>query len=353
MNKKLRIVVASIAVLGSLMLIACGQQETEAEAADGKLRIQGAGATFPAPLYQKWAEVYAQDHPDVSISYDSVGSGEGIKRFIAESVDFGASDAAMRDSEIAQVKRGVQLIPATAGMVVLAYNIPGVTGDLKLSREVYTDIFRGEIRTWNDPRIKAANPELDLPNLNIVIVARKDSSGTTYVMTNHLSAIDEEWRDRGPGTGKLIDWPGETMVASGNEGVAQRIKISEGAIGYVEYGFAKRLGLPMALLENKAGRFVKPNASSGQVALKGGSQDLPDHLRFFIPDPDGASSYPIVGYSWLLLYDQYPDAAKAAVLKDSVKWSLTEGQKYGEELGYIPLPEEVATTALAVVDRIR
>ena len=316
------------------------------------VRLQGAGATLPAPLYDKWIAVYQHDHPTVSISYDAVGSGEGIKRFIAGSVDFGASDSAMQDSEIAQVQRGVRLAPVTACMVVLAYNLPELKGELKLKREVYLAIFAGRIRDWDDPRIKASNPNLALPHKTIAVVVRLDSSGTTYAFTNHLSAISAEWRDRGPGVGKVIGWPGGAMIARGNEGVATRIKISDGAIGYLEYGFARRLNLPMAWLENKAGHFIQPDAQSGQQALLNGSAAAPDNLRLFMPDPEGETAYPIVTYSWLLLYDQYPDAAKLAALKDFVSWALGEGQRYSAELGYIPLPQPVATPALKRVDGI-
>ncbi|MGH8629075.1 MAG: phosphate ABC transporter substrate-binding protein PstS, partial [Gammaproteobacteria bacterium] len=330
-------------------LFSCKQQEAPSVTA-GKMQVRGAGATFPAPLYEKWIETYRRQNRDLELHYENVGSGEGIKRFIAGSVDFAASDAAMKDSEIAQVERGVRLVPATAGMVVLAYNLWGVEGDLKLKRDVYVDIFAGKIRKWNDPRIKETNPDLVLPSMDITTVSRLDSSGTTYALTNHLSAISAQWKD-GPGVGKLIDWPGPTMVARGNEGVAQRIKLSEGSIGYVEYGFAKRLGLRVAWLENKAGQFIKPELQSGRVALTASSVDMSHTLQLFLPDPDGEGSYPIVSFSWLLLYQQYPDSEKAKALKDVVAWGLTEGQKYAEELGYIPLPQNVVSRALEVVNR--
>ncbi len=338
-------------VLASALGIA-QESPAAAKAAADLAHLQGAGATLPAPLYDKWITIYQHDHPTVRISYDVVGSGEGIKRFIAGVVDFGASDSAMQDSEIAQVPRGVRLVPATAGMVVLAYNLPELKGELKLQREVYLDIFAGKIRDWDDPRIKASNPNLTLPHKTIAVVVRQDSSGTTYAFTNHLSAISTAWRDRGPGVGKVIGWPGGAMIARGNEGVATRIKISDGAIGYLEYGFAKRLNLPMAWLENQAGHFIQPNAQSAQQALLNGSAAAPDNLRLFIPDPEGEMAYPIVTYSWLLLYDQYPDAAKLAALKDFVSWALGEGQRYSAELGYISLPQPVAAQALTLVDGI-
>ena len=314
--------------------------------------LRGAGATFPAPLYEKWIEKYREQNPDVVIAYDVVGSGEGQRRFLSDSVDFGASDAALSDEQIARVKSGARLVPVTAGIVVLAYNLPGLNGPLKLSRDVYVDLFAGRIRSWNDPRIRAINPDLNLPNRNVAIVARQDGSGTTFALTNHLSAISDAWRDRGPGTANLVDWRGTAMLARGNEGVAGRIKVSEDSIGYVEYHFARRLGLPMAQLQNKSGRYVAPGERSGQAALAENVKHMPANLRLFLPDPEGEDSYPIVTFSWLLLYDRYPNAAKAAALKEFVTWGLTRGQALSRSLGYIPLPAEVATLSLAAVDRI-
>lgn len=319
----------------------------------GSLELRGGGATFPAPLYQRWIDRFAERRPDIRISYAAVGSGEGVRGFLAEELDFGASDAALSDEQIAQVKRGVRLVPATAGLVVLAYQVKGLTGPLKLPRDVYEDIFSGKISKWNDARIQAANPELRFPNQNIAIVARQDSSGTTYAFTNHLSAISPDWRDRGPGVGKVVDWPGNTMVARGNEGVASRIKVSEGSIGYLEYGFAKRLGLPMAWLENKTGRFVEPNDHSGEEALARNSQRMPQNLRLMIPDPDGEDAYPIMTLSWLLLYQHYQDPLKASALKQFVTFGLTEGQRYSRELGYVPLPDEIVSRSRDAVESIQ
>jgi phosphate transport system substrate-binding protein len=319
----------------------------------GSLELRGAGATFPAPLYQRWIRIFAEQYPNLQISYAVVGSGEGIRGFLAEELDFAGSDAALSDEQMAQVKRGAKLVPATAGVIVLAYHIKGLDGPLKLPREVYEDIFAGKITRWNDTRIQAANPDLNLPNQNITIVARQDSSGTTYAFTNHLSAVSQEWRDRGPGVGKVVDWPGNSMVARGNEGVASRIKVSEGSIGYIEYGFAKRLGLPMAWLENKAGHFVEPNDQSGAKALARNSQQMPENLRLLIPDPDGEDAYPILTLSWLLLYQQYPDPAKASALKQFVTFGLTEGQRYSRELGYVPLPEEIVSRCLKALENIQ
>lgn len=318
-----------------------------------KADIAGAGATFPAPLYRRWIEVYKEQHPDTSISYEAVGSGDGIRMFLDGEVDFGASDAAMSDAQMQQAPNGAQLIPATAGIIVLAYNLPGVTEQLKLSRQVYTDIFLGKITQWNDPAIQKDNPGVALPDRGIVIVARSDSSGTTFAMTNHLNAVSNQWRDRGPGVGKKIQWPGRTMLGRGNGGVARKIQISIGAIGYVEYGYAQRAGLAMAILENKAGHFVEPSPSSGSVTLKNNFQKLPKNLRLFMPDPEGATSYPIITYSWLLLQKHYLEAGKRDKLLRFVRWALQKGQKYATDFGYTPLPEEVARKGLEALDTIQ
>jgi len=315
--------------------------------------LRGAGATLPAPLYEKWIEAYRRENPDVVITYEAVGSSEGQRRYLADAVDFGASDAALRDEQMASVKSGARLVPATAGIVVLAYNLPGVSGPLKLSREAYTGILTGRLRTWNDPAIRATNPDLALPNRTIAVIARQDGSGTTFALTNHLGAVSADWRDRGPGVGNLVDWQGRAMLARGNEGVAARIKVSEYSIGYAEYHFAKRLGLPMALLQNRAGRYVEPGERGGQAALIASIAQMPDNLRLFLPDPAGEDSYPIVTFSWLLLYDRYADADKAAALKKFVAWGLTTGQRYSRDLGYIALPPDVAARSLAALDRVR
>jgi phosphate transport system substrate-binding protein len=341
-------ITAVAAVTLAAVALVLGQETASSREA---VALRGAGATLPAPLYERWIKVFRQQRPEVQISYDAVGSGEGQRRFLADAVDFGASDAALTDEQIAQVPAGVQLVPVTAGMVVLAYNLPGLAGPLRIPRDVCVDIFTGRVRRWNDPRLREANTGLDLPNRNIALVARQDGSGTTFAFTNHLSAVSPAWRDRGPGTGNLVDWK-EAMLARGNEGVAGRIKVSEGAIGYVEYHFAKRLGLRMAELQNRAGRYVAPSERSGQAALVRSARAMPENLRLFLPDPEGDDSYPIVTYSWLLLRRRTPDREKATALKEFVKWGLTSGQTFSVDLGYIPLPEEVAGLSLAALDRL-
>jgi len=343
-------------MLGVIMAVccsglACTDTNPPQRAPVGTLQLRGAGATFPAPLYKKWLEEYQKHHPGVQLKYDAIGSGEGTKHFMAGAVDFGASDAAMSDEEIAAVARGVQLLPTVAGSIVLAYNLDGLGGALKLTRDVYVDIFLGQIKRWDDPRITATNPGLRLPHDTIALVVRQDSSGTTYAFTNHLSAISAQWRDHGPGVGRVIAWPGNSMVAPGNEGVSGRIKHSKGAIGYVEYGMAQRAGLTMAWLENKAGQFIQPHGDSGLATLL--NVEMPENLRVFFPDPDGKESYPIVTFSWLLVYKHYDDHLKAAALKQYVKWCLTEGQAFNESLGYVRLAPQVIARTMAAVDSMQ
>jgi phosphate transport system substrate-binding protein len=310
--------------------------------------LQGSGATFPAPLYKRWFLEYYRANPDVQVSYQAIGSGAGVRQFTEELGDFGASDAAMSDKEIAGVKRGVLLLPMTAGSVVLAYNVAGVSEPLRLSRDTYIRIFLGEITSWDDEAIGKTNPGVSLPATEITVVRRADGSGTTYAFTNHLSTISPAWK-KGPGTGKSVIWP-KGIGGRGNAGVAALIQQTPGAIGYLEYGFAELGKLPMAVLENKAGEFVAPGAASGKAALAGAT--IPDNLRIFITDPHGKDAYPIVTYTWMLCYKKYADADKARTLKNVLRYCLTDGQTIAGELGYIPLPEGVASKVLAAVGQI-
>lgn len=321
----------------------------------GGILLRGAGATFPSLLFRKWFAEYQAANPDVAITYDAAGSGEGVRRFIGkgvkeeEKVDFGASDAAMTDEQIGQVSKGALLIPATAGSVVLAYNLPMIQGELKLSREAYSGIFLGRIQSWSHPLIAASNPGVTLPKLTIVTVARQEASGTTFAFTKHLDAISPDWSSR-YGAATLIDWPGNTMRAHGNENVAGLIQHSQGSIGYVGYEFANRLGLKMALLQNKAGNFVHPSDQTGTAALA--TAELPPNMRLFIPDPAGRDAYPIVTFSWILLYKNYDDSRKAKVVADLFRWCLNDGQRRASDLGYVPLSSNVRSKALAALGAV-
>jgi phosphate transport system substrate-binding protein len=251
---------------------------------------------------------------------------------------------------MARVPAGVQLLPVTAGSVVLAYNLPGFEGELRLSRKAYAGVFSGRIKNWNDRLIVATNPKAKLLKITIATVVRQDGSGTTYAFTKHLDAIDETWRSR-YGAATLVDWPGNAMRATGNEGVAGLIKHSEGSIGYVNYEFARKIGLPMATLENKEGNYVRPSVQSAAAALA--SAQLPGNLRAFVPDPAGRDSYPIVTLTWILLRKDYGDAAKARALRELLGWCLQDGQKYAPELNYIPLPADVVAKALPALASVK
>lgn len=313
--------------------------------------ITAAGSSFAAPLFNQWLQVYGADHKGMSLSYESIGSGAGIERFIAGSVDIGATDAPLGPEQAEQVEGDFAQIPVTGGMIAIAFNLPGFPGPLNLPRDVYTEIFLGNAIRWDDPRIAAANPGHKLPAKLIQVVGRHDSSGTTFAFTNHLAAISDEWA-RGPGVAKRIDWPGGAMEAKGNEGVAQRIKVTEGSIGYVEAGFAQRLGLPIAWVENQVGGFVLPNVETGRRGLADGSDIPPSDIARTIPDPQGARSYPIVTYTWALVRAAYDTPAKTAEVQDLVRWVLTDGQQYAEAQGYVPLPENLVEAALAELDAL-
>jgi phosphate transport system substrate-binding protein len=307
-------------------------------------QLSGAGATFPAPLYQRWAVEYNKLHPKVQVNYQSVGSGAGVKQFTQGTVDFGASDAAMSDEEIAKVKQGAVMIPATAGSIVIAYNLPGVA-DLKLSRDAYAGIFLGKVTEWNDPAIAKENPGVTLPDMPINVAFRSDGSGTTFVFTKHLAAISKDFADE-VGTDKSVTWP-VGAGGKGNEGVTALIKQSPGTVGYVEYGYAVNNGLSMASLQNKSGKFVKPTDESGAATLA--HVEFPENLRIWPEDPTGAEDYPIATFTWLLLYKKYSDSAKLQALKDFVTYGITDGQKFSSELGYIPLPPAVVEKSKAAL----
>jgi phosphate transport system substrate-binding protein len=330
-----------------LGLLACGDKNPNATAGGGAgVTLQGAGASFPAPLYTKWFKTYVGGHPDLQVDYQSVGSGSGVKSVIDKTVDFGASDAAMTDEEIGRVTGGVQLLPMTAGSIVIAYNLPEVK-DIKLPRKVYPAIFLGRIKKWNDPELMKANPGAKLPDKPINVVVRADSSGTSFVFSNHLSAINPEF-NKAVGVNKMPNWPVGTK-SKGNEGVTASLMTTPGSIGYIEYGYAKSQNVPFALLENKAGKYVAADTASGQAALA--SAKLPDSLIAWNADPTGAGAYPIVTYTWQIFFKKY-EAKKLAALQDLVKYELSDGQKDAESLGYIPLPQNVVEMDLAALSKL-
>ncbi|WP_347239960.1 phosphate ABC transporter substrate-binding protein PstS [Oscillatoria sp. FACHB-1406] len=319
-----------------------------AKGGDASASLTGAGASFPAPLYQRWFADYTKVNPNVKVAYQSVGSGAGVEQFTKGTVDFGASDVAMKDDEIAKVQKGTVLLPMTAGSIVLGYNLKDIP-DLKLSRQVYADILLGKIKKWNDPAIAKINEGAKLPDKDITVVYRSDGSGTTGVFTKHMSAISEEFKTK-VGDGKTVQWP-VGIGAKGNEGVTAQILQTDGAIGYVEYGYAKQQNISVASLENKAGKYIKPSDEAAKATLS--AVELPENLRAFITDPEGDSSYPIVTYTWVMAYKKYDDPAKAKAIKEVLNWALTDGQKVAPELGYIALPDNVVTKTKAALESIQ
>ncbi|HUO55260.1 MAG TPA: phosphate ABC transporter substrate-binding protein PstS [Rhodoblastus sp.] len=336
------------AVAVGLSIAASSVMPTQAQS----VRITGSGASFPFPLYTTWFQTFGAQNRGIRIDYQSVGSGAGIQAFINRTVDFAASDAAMTDDQIKQVNGGAVLLPMTAGTIVLAYNLPGVK-DLKLPREVYPLIFTGDVKKWNDPRIVAANPGVTMPDLGITVARRSDASGTTFVFTKHLSAISPAFK-QAMGFGTTVQWPNlpNFVGAPRNDGVAATVMQTPGAIGYIEYGFAKLSKQPFAMLQNKAGKYVAADAETGAAALA--SADFSgDDLRVWVSDPDGDKSYPIATFTWMLFYKNLNKPEVTAGLRKMVEWAITDGQKMADPLGYVPLPEKVVARIRSEIPKIQ
>ncbi|QDU61593.1 Phosphate-binding protein PstS precursor [Planctomycetes bacterium Pan216] len=331
-----------LVILATVALLLLWHGDSRAQSV---LTFQGSGATFPYPLYQRWFIEFNKLNPQIRVNYSPEGSGQGINAFLDHMVDVGMSDAPLTDGQIERVKRGVQAVPMTAGNIVVTYNLPGSPPNLRLSREAVVAIFLRKATKWNDPVIQRQNRDVRLPEQPITVVRRASGSGTTYAFTRHLSAISKPWND-GPGFGKTVVWPTGTIGARGNQGVTALVETTPGAVGYVEYGFARGAGLPMARLENKRGRYIAPTEKSGQEALLGVT--LPPEMNLWLPDPDREEAYPIVAYSWWFCYKEYKDPDKAEALRELIKYGLTEGQNFAPELGYLPLPEKLAKKILSV-----
>ena len=324
----------------------CG---TGGAAGEPVVALQGAGATFPAPLYKRWFREYYATHPHVRVSYQAIGSGAGVRQFTAGLVDFGASDAAMTDDELKAYKGEVRMLPVTAGSVAVAYHLPGWDGELRLSRGTLAGLFLGDIKAWDDPWVAADNPGRSLPKLAVTVVRRAESSGTTFAFSNHLAAASPPWKKE-VGAGKTVDKWKAGVGARGNPGVAALIGQTPGAVGYLEAGFALLAGLPAAVLQNKAGQFTGPTPEAGQAALA--DAKLPDNLRLFVPDPAGPAAYPIVTYTWLLCRRRAENRDAALTLRRVVRFGLTDGQTLAADLGYIPLPAAVAERVHAALDDV-
>lgn len=347
----------------ALLLSACGPAATPISGgggentpqAGGVITITGAGATFPYPLYSRWFYDYAFVDPTVKFNYQSIGSGGGIKQITEKTVDFGASDAILNDEQL-QAAPGIQMFPTVAGAETIVVNLKGADGN-PLSEPIYfpytsiADIYLGKIKKWNDPVLAAANPKLQLPDKDIIVVHRSDGSGTTYIFTDYLSSVSAEWKEQ-VGKGTSVKWP-VGLGGKGNEGVYGTVMQNEGAIGYVELAYAVQNKAVLNYLQNKAGNFVQPTPESTQAAMSDFGTALGDRLAISIVDAPGQNSYPIAGYTYLLLYMDQQDCVKGKKLVEFFNWALgPDGDKDAIELQYVPLPDDITQQVKAKLAQI-
>lgn len=311
--------------------------------------LNAGGATFPYPIYSKWFSEYNKLHPEIQINYQSIGSGGGIRQVLAGTLDFGASDGPMTDEQLAQAKSKILHIPTVLGSVVPAYNIPGVSAELKFSPDVLADIFLGKITTWNDPRIVKLNPGINFPAQTIVVVHRSDGSGTTYIFTDYLSKVSPDWKNT-VGKGTSVSWK-VGMGGKGNEGVAGYIRNIQGSIGYVELIYALQNKIPYGIVRNAAGNYVKATLESTTAAAA--SAKMPADFRVSITNAPGKDAYPISSFTWLLIPQPSKDAKKGQVIKEFLQWMSTEGQAMTTQLSYAPLPKTVVDQVAAVVKNLK
>ncbi len=322
-----------------------------AAAQAGNILLNGAGATFPYPIYSKWFDVYKQKHPNIQINYQSIGSGGGIRQVIAGTVDFGATDGPMKDQQMAEVKTGVLHFPTVMGSDVPTYNIPGVSAELNFTQAALAGIYLGKITKWNDPEITKPNPGVNLPADDIVVVHRSDGSGTTYIWVDFLCKVSKEWETK-VGRDTSVNWP-VGLGGKGNEGVSGLVKQTPDSIGYVELIYALQNKLPYGKVQNKEGVFVKADLASVTAAAAGAAKTMPEDFRVSITNAPGKTTYPISSFTWLLIPTTIPDATKRDTLKDFLKWMLTDGQAYAEGLGYAPLPKEVVKQEEKAISKIK
>jgi len=316
----------------------------------GQTTLNGAGATFPNPMYQKWFSEYHKTHPEIQFNYQSIGSGGGIRQVLAQTVDFGASDGPMTDQQLAEAKTKILHIPTVLGAVVPAYNIPGVNTELKFTPEALAGIFLGKITSWNDPAIAKANPGVNLPNQTIIVVHRSDGSGTTYIFTDYLSKVSSDWAN-GPGKGTSVKWP-VGLGGKGNEGVAGMIRQMQGGIGYIELIYAVQNKIDYGLVRNAAGTFIKASLES-VTAAAASAKSMPADFRVSITNAPGKDAYPISSFTWLLIPEKSKDAAKGKILANFLTWMVDDGQKMTADLTYAPLPENVAQKVKGAIKMVQ
>ncbi len=315
-------------------------------------QLTGAGSSFDYPFFSKAFYIYSQKNPDVTVNYQSIGSGGGIEQFTARNVDFGATDVPMNADELARAKDPVLQIPVTLGGAAIAYNLPGVSATLRLTRQVLTDIYLGKILKWNDPQIAKLNHGVSLPDMPIVVVHRSDGSGTSYIFTDFLSHVSAEWKSK-VGTGKSVAWPAPSAVgAKGNEGVAGQVRSTPGAIGYVEMAYVVENHMAAALIQNKAGKWVACTPET--VAAAAASKPEVSATNFSIVDAAGAASYPISGYSWIVAYKKAADANRGKLLYNVLAWLVgPQGQDNAKSVDYVPLPHNVQNAAAAALRQMQ
>jgi phosphate transport system substrate-binding protein len=319
--------------------------------AQGTVLLNGAGATFPGPIYTKWFDVYHQAHSNIQINYQAIGSGGGIRQLLAGTVDFGASDGPMSDEQLAQAKFKILHFPTVLGAVVPSYNVPGVTQELNFTQYALAGIYMGTITKWNDPILVKANPGVNLPGNDIVVVHRSDGSGTSYIWTDFLSKASPDWAAK-VGKNTAVNWP-VGLGGKGNEGVSGLVKQTPNSIGYIELVYAAQNGISFGKVQNAAGQYVKADLASVTAAAAGAAKDMPEDFRVSITNAPGAGSYPISSFTWLLIPAQIQDAAKRDAIKGFLKWMLTDGQGYNEGLTYAKLPKTVVDKELKAISLIQ
>jgi phosphate transport system substrate-binding protein len=335
-----------------LMMLTLAVTAPHAAAQGGSIKLNAAGATFPTPIYTKWFDVYHTAHPNVEINYQSIGSGGGIRQLQSGTVDFGASDGPMSDDQLAQSKFKILHFPTVLGAVVPTYNIAGVTGDLNFTQKALAGIYLGSITKWNDPEIAKANPGVNLPGADIVVVHRSDGSGTSYIFTDFLSKVSDDWKNKVGKANTSVNWP-VGLGGKGNEGVTGLVKQTPNSIGYIELIYAVQNKIPYGNVQNAAGKFVKADLASVTAAAAADVKSIPDDFRVSITNAAGPKVYPIASFTWLLIPAQIQDAAKRDAIKDFLKWMLTEGQKYNEGLTYAQLPKEVIVRETKAISLIQ
>src|SRR5215207_9846387 len=336
-----------VACLGVLVLVVTS---FACNSGNGTVSLQGAGATFPNPLYQKWLSEYGKVHPNVRIDYQSIGSGGGIKQLKEQTVDFGASDSPMSDDDLKSAPGEILHIPTVLGAVVITYNLADVKQPLRFAPEVVADIFLGKIKKWNDPKIAADNPGVTLPTSDVTVVHRSDGSGTSAVFTDYLSKVSPEWKEK-VGSGTSPSWP-TGIGGKGNEGVTGQVKNTPNTIGYVELAYAVKNNLPVAHIKNSSGNFIEPSIDAVTAAASGSAANTPDDLRVSITNAAGPQAYPISSYTYVLVYKDQKDAAKGRALVDFLWWGIHDGENYAKELQYAPLPPDIVKRAEAKINSI-